>query len=323
LPITPQFSYKLEGFDDDWKKWTSDTSAHYFNLSSGIYTFRVISKTGNAISASQQKTNFLTIKINLPFYKEPNLYKYALFLFMLLSSVIIYFGWSRFRFKIKVAEREQKIKFLEIATLQAQLSPHFIFNFLSSVQGLISSKKPEEANSYLVKFSRLMRAYMESSIKSSKVLVGLSANNEITVAEEIDLLKMYIDLDAMKHEKGKINYNIFVSEKQLLNKSIPPMIIQPLVENAIKHGILPKDGPGHINIYFSKGDDNVVCTIEDDGIGFDEARKLRKKSIKLHPSRGIELINKKIKILNELGYDIYIKYLPVKEGTKVTIHFSN
>lgn len=323
LPITPKFRYKLEGYDDEWKEWSSNTSAHYTNLSSGKYTFNVISKTGNSIATSQQKTDLLTIKINLPFYKEPNLYKYAFFIFLLLASVIIYFIWSGFRYKIKVANREQKIKFLEIATLQAQLNPHFIFNFLSSVQSLISSKKPEEANAYLVKFSRLMRAYMESSIKSSKVLSGFSVNNEITVAEEIDLLKMYIDLDAMKHEKGKINYEISVSENQLLNKSIPPMIIQPLVENAIKHGILPKDGPGHIKIYFSNGDDSLVCIIEDDGIGFDKASELKNKSIKLHPSRGIELINKKIKILNELGYNIYIKYLPVKEGTKVIIHFSN
>lgn len=323
LPLTPEFRYKLEGFDKDWKEWTTSTSAHYSNLSSGKYTFRVISKTGNSISSSQYKTDFITTKITLPFYKEPNLYKYAFFIFMLLSSVIIYFGWSRFRYKIKISEREQKIKFLEIATLQAQLSPHFIFNFLSSVQSLISSKKPEEANSYLVKFSRLMRAYMESSIKSSKVLAGLSANNEITIAEEIDLLKMYIDLDAMKHEKGKINYEIIIKENQLLNKSIPPMIIQPLVENAIKHGILPKNGPGHIKIYFTNGDDNIVCTIEDDGIGIEEAAKLRNQSIKLHPSRGIELINKKIEILNELGHNIYIKYLPRKEGTTVTIHFSN
>ncbi|HKI89069.1 MAG TPA: histidine kinase [Draconibacterium sp.] len=322
LPTTPQFRYKLEGMDNDWKEWTTSTFAHYANLPSGEYTFRVISKTGNSISTSQNKTDFITTKITLPFYKEPNLYKYAFFIFALLSSVIIYFGWSGFRYKIKVSEREQKIKFLEIATLQAQLSPHFIFNFLSSVQSLISAKKPEEANSYLVKFSRLMRAFMESSIKSSKVLAGLSATNEITIAEEIDLLKMYIDLDAMKHEKGKINYEILVAENQLLNKSIPPMIIQPLVENAIKHGILPKDGPGHIKIHFSNGDDYIVCTIEDDGIGFEEAQSLRSQTIKLHHSRGIEIINKKIEILNELGYSIHIKYLPVKKGTTVTIHFS-
>ena len=322
LPTTPKFSYQLEGVDKDWSEWTTNTSAHYNNLSSGEYTFRVISQTGNSISNSLQKSDFVKIKITLPFYKEPDLYKYAFFIFLLLSIVIIYFGWSGFKYKIRVSEREQKIKYLEIATLQAQLNPHFIFNFLSSVQSLISTKKPEVANSYLVKFSRLMRAYMESSIKSSKVLSGLSASNEITIEEEIELLKMYIDLEAMKHKKGKINYEIHVSANHLLNKTIPPMIIQPLVENAIKHGILPKSEPGHLKVSFSGSTDYLECTIEDDGIGIEKSEEIQNQSIKLYKSRGIELINKKIEILNELGYNIHFKYLEVEKGTTVNIYFN-
>ncbi len=323
LPTIPHFRYKLEGIDKDWNDWTESNYAHYSNLPSGKYTFQVISKPGNSISNSLQKTDFITIKISLPFYKEPGLYKYAFFVFIIFSFLIIYFGWSRFRYKIKIAEREQKIKYLEIATLQAQLNPHFIFNFLSSIQNLISAKKPEIANSFLVKFSRLMRAYMESSIKSSKVLSGLSASNEITINEEIELLKMYIDLDAMKHEPGKITYEIHVSNKQLLNKSIPPMIIQPLVENAIKHGILPKNTAGHLKINFSETNDKIECTIEDDGIGIKQASELQNQSIKLYPSRGIEIINKKIEILNDLGYHIQLEYPEVEKGTKVIIHFNN
>lgn len=323
LPTIPKFSYKLEGADKNWSEWTTQTFAHYNNLSSGKYTFKVVSQTGNSISSYTQQTDSICMKITLPFYKEPNLYKYAFFIFLLLSTIIVYFGWSRFRYKIKVSEREQKIKYLEIATLQAQLNPHFIFNFLSSVQSLISSKKPEVANSYLVKFSRLMRAYMESSIKSSKVLSGLNSSNENTIAEEVNLLKMYIDLEAMKHKPGKINYNINVSDNNLLNKTIPPMIIQPLVENAIKHGILPKDETGNITISFTGGTDYLECTIEDDGIGIEQSEVFQTQSIKLYQSRGIELINKKIKILNELGHNIHFKYLKVDKGTTVKIHFNS
>lgn len=323
LPTTPKFSYKLEGVDKKWSEWTTNTFANYGNLPSGKYTFRVISQTGNSISNSLQKSDFVHIKITLPFYKEPGLYKYAFFVFLILSIAIIYFGWSRFRYKMRISEREQKIKYLEIATLQAQLNPHFIFNFLSSVQSLISTKKPEVANSYLVKFSRLMRAYMESSIKSSKVLSGLSVSNEITIAEEIKLLKMYIDLEAMKHKQGKINYEIHIADNHLLNKTIPPMIIQPLVENAIKHGILPKNEPGHLNISFSSGIDYLECIIEDDGIGIEQSEKLQNQSIKLYKSRGIELINRKIEILNELGCNIHFKYLEVEKGTTVIIYFSS
>jgi len=323
LPTTPQFKYKLEGVDKEWSEWTTNTFANYSNLPSGKYTFGVRSQTGSSISNSVQKSDFVDIKISLPFYKEPDLYKYAFFIFLLLSSIIFYIGRSRFRYKMKVSEREQKIKYLEIATLQAQLNPHFVFNFLSSVQSLISTKKPEIANSYLVKFSRLMRAYMESSIKSSKVLSGLSASNEITIAEEIELLKMYIDLEAMKHEPGKINYEINVLDKQLLHKTIPPMILQPLVENAIKHGILPRTEPGHLKVSFSGETDFVECIIEDDGIGVKQSKSIQNQSVKLYKSRGIELINKKIEILNELGYHIHFEYLEVSEGTRVKIHFNS
>ncbi len=323
LPTTPHFKYKLEGVDNDWKEWTTSNFAHYTNLSSGKYTFRVISKTGNSISNSQQKSDSINLQVSIPFYKEPDLYKYAFFIFLLLSTIIIYFGWSRFRYKIKISAREQTIKHLEIATLQAQLNPHFIFNFLSSIQSLISEKKPEAANSFLVKFSRLLRAYMESSIKSSKVLSGLSTSNEITISEEIELLKMYIDLEAMKYDSGKINYEISISDNQLLNKTIPPMIIQPLVENAIKHGILPKSEPGNLKISFSGEDEFLECIIEDDGIGIEQSTELQKQSIKLYKSRGIELINKKISILNDLGYNIHIRYLPVGKGTRVNIQFNS
>ena len=323
LPTIPQFKYKLEGVDNAWSNWTTNTMALYTNISSGKYTFRVVSKTGNSISYAHQKSDFINIKVALPFYREPNLYKYAFFIFMLLSTIIIYFGWSRFRYKIKISEREQKIRYLEIATLQAQLNPHFIFNFLSSVQSLISEKKPEVANSFLVKFSRLMRAYMESSIKSSKILSGLTVSNEITVSEEIELLKMYIDLEAMKYKSGKINYEIIVSDNQLLNKTIPPMIIQPLVENAIKHGILPNSEPGHLKITFLGGNDYLDCIIEDDGIGIGQSTELQKQSIRLYQSRGIELINKKIDILNDLGYNIHLEYLQVEKGTTVNIHFNS
>lgn len=322
LPTTPKFSYKLEGIDKEWKPFTKKTFASYSNLSSGNYVFSVKTNPVSSTSKTLPTLDSVKFKISLPFYREPDLYKYAFFIFLLFSIVFAYFIRSRFKYKIKIAKREQEIKYLEIATLQAQLNPHFIFNLLSSVQNLISQKKPEVAISYLVKFSRLIRAYMESSIKSSKVLAGLSPSNEITVSEEIDLLKMYIDLEAVKHEANKIQYKIEVSNDQILNKTIPPMIIQPLVENAIKHGILPKNESGKLNILFSGENDTLKCVIEDDGIGLLQSKELKNDSIKLYKSRGIELIQKKIKILNDLGYTIHFEYNDVEIGTTVTIYFN-
>lgn len=164
---------------------------------------------------------------------------------------------------------------------------------------------------------------MESSIKSSKVLSGLSVSNEISVAEEIDLLKMYIDLEAFKYKAGKINYKIDISDQQLLNKTIPPMIIQPLVENAIKHGILPQEDAGNLNISFVNHSGGIKCIIKDDGIGIKQSEVIKNQSIKLYKSRGIELINKKIEILNDLGYHIHFEYDKVEKGTTVSIYFNS
>lgn len=320
LPTKSKFKYKLEGVDKKWKCWSENNKVHYAGLSSGNYTFRVCVRAGSNINSSVMKQKKVDIVVDLPFYQEPHFYKYSLFFLLILVVFMSYITWLFVQSKLKVAHREQKIKFLEIVALQAQINPHFIFNFLSSVQSLISQKSAEEANSYLVKFSRLIRAYMESSIKSSKVLSGSSLANENTIKEEIDLLTAYIDLEKMKYNKGKISYSIEVEDKRLFNKTIPPMILQPFVENAIKHGILPKQGDGWVKILVREEKDALVCVIVDNGIGRQRSKQIQDSSIKAHKSRGLQLIKDRVEMLNQLDYNIKIDFKDPKEGgTIVTI----
>ncbi len=324
LPTYPVFKYKLEGKEKEWSEWTQATSAHYSELSSGRYIFRVIAKNGNKLAPYEEKESSVEIIINMPFFKEPNFFKYAFFVFILLTLIVALLMWRTHINKIVARERERHIKLLEISTLQAQINPHFIFNFLSSIQNLISKQEPEKANNYLVIFSRLIRSYLESSIKSSMVLNQSISDNENSIREEIEMLTGYVELEKMKYPEGKITFEVELESDSLLDRSIPPMLLQPFVENAIKHGILPKEGPGKITVRFEQDGTALVCKITDDGIGRKKSAQKKTESVKAHKSRGLQLIMQRVKLLNELDYSITIEFEdPESGGTIVIITFEN
>lgn len=314
LPTRSKFQYLLQNVDNQWSDWSEKKQVVYSNLKSGTYVFKVRAQNGSQSGAEILKENTVQIKVSLPLYMEPYFYKLAFFLLLVFSGVTAYLVYIWYKNKIKVAENERKLKFQEIATLQAQLNPHFIFNFLSSVQSIINQNLPEKANEYLVKFSRLMRNYMESSIKSTKIFTGNISGNEISVKDEIEMLKTYMDLEKMKYEDGKIKYEIGIENQDILHKTIPPLIIQPFVENAIKHGILPTKNGGNIYIRFTEQNDAIVCEIKDDGIGRKESILRKQQSIPANKSRGLELIKNRVEILNQLGYHISIDFVDPDEG---------
>jgi two-component sensor histidine kinase len=321
LPTTPLYRYKLVGYNDEWSQWTKHNRVTYSNLSSGRYIFMVATKAGGQTPAVKEKISELHLIVSLPFYKEPYFYKVAFFVLLLSGLTIGYITWSRYRLKLAAINHQKKVQYLEVATLQANLNPHFIFNMLSSVQNLINQHKPNVANEYLIKFSRLIRAYMESSIKSSKVHQS-SSSNEISIKDEIELISMYIEFEQIKYRDKKFEYQINVTNRTLLNRTIPPMILQPLVENAIKHGLHQSSELGYLSILFEEDGDLVVCTICDNGIGRAESKKRQENSIKAYESRGIELINRRIEVLQQLGYNINIEYQdPPTGGTIVKIYF--
>lgn len=319
LPTYSQFRYKLEGVDQTWSAWSRDTEAHYANLSSGKYSFRVAAKSGSHNRSALEKECIVDIVIQMPFYNEPGFFKYSLVVFFLLIVLTLAFVWRAYKNKLEVQERERQVKFMEIAALQAQINPHFIFNFLSSMQSLISREERGKANEYLVKFSRLMRAYMESSIKSTQLLLGSVLENENTVKEEIELLMTYIELESLKYPNGKIKYSIDIDDPSILNKTMPPLLLQPFVENAIKHGILPKDGDGNIQIQFRCESDKLICRIADDGIGRRRSELNKANSIRANKSRGMQLILDRVKMLNELEYHITITFEDPDEGGTIVI----
>ena len=210
------------------------------------------------------------------------------------SSLEIFIFACGLTYKIQ-QEYQAKLKFqkesllFENKALRAQMNPHFIFNSLSSIQHLIISGKKEASIKYLNKFSLLMRNLLESSIETNVILT-----------EEISLLEKYLELESLRFNKS-FQYTITVDE-QLDPDSVevPALIVQPFVENAILHGLLKKvEGEKQLQIRFSKEERFIICEVEDNGIGRSAAESLKTGLKNSKKSRGIEVTEKRLQILNK------------------------
>jgi len=212
----------------------------------------------------------------------------------------------RLTLKKEVAEYEQK-------ALHLQMNPHFVFNCLSSISSFIVQNGTDSALKYLSKFSKLMRLTLE-----------YSKGSLIPIDKEIESLQNYLELEQLRfHDKFK--FEIRSSEKVEFNMGLPPLLIQPFVENAILHGLVPKDGNGKIEVDFDVQDEQLICTITDDGIGLSESRILKENSVTAHKSMALEITKKRLEIMESItskAAQIEIAELinsTKKTGTKVTL----
>ena len=202
---------------------------------------------------------------------------------------------------------------LALKSLRSQMNPHFIYNSLNSVNSFISKNDEKAANKYLSEFSRLMRSVMENS-----------KHDFITLSNEIEILDLYLKLE---HErfKDKFDYNFTVDPAiQTENFLIPPMLIQPFIENAVWHGLRYREKKGNLNIHIVNNNNSVKITIEDDGIGRKKSQELKTRFQKEHTSTGLLNIQNRIGIINQLfktGIGILVEDADAKsgEGTRAII----
>jgi len=186
-------------------------------------------------------------------------------------------------------EEKRKVLISELHALRSQMNPHFIFNTLSSIQSFITQNSSKDAVFYLSKFSKLMRGILENTKKQ-----------KVTIKDEIEILELYMDLEKLRLD-NKFNYEIIVDEEiDVQFEQIPPMLIQPYVENAIWHGISPKTGTGVIIITFKLEKENLLkCVIEDDGIGRKKSLVMSKEPRK-KTSLGMSITKERLEIINSL-----------------------
>jgi tetratricopeptide (TPR) repeat protein len=199
---------------------------------------------------------------------------------------------------------------LVLKSLRAQMNPHFIFNALNSVNSFISKNDERAANRYLADFSRLMRDVMENS-----------QEDFISLTKEIDILAMYLKLENHRF-KDKFDYS-FEVDKDINTEEflIPPMLIQPYIENAVWHGLRYKKEKGFLKVRIFKNKNTIIITIEDDGIGRKKSQELKTENQKILKSTGIKNIDSRLKIISNIykaKLDVSIEDV-TPTGTKVTV----
>ncbi len=281
------YAYKLESVDKDWVYAGNKNSATYAGLTSGNYIFKVKAANNDGVWSKQE----LILQINI----KPIFYKswWFITLLILLIAALLYM-YNRMRIaqvrkeeKLK-ASFQQQIATTEMKALRAQMNPHFIFNSLNSIQKYILQNDHFAASQYLTKFSRLIRLILDHSNQ-----------NNILLSSELDLLKLYIEMESLRFD-NKFNYEIIVDkEVNAETIEIPSMLIQPYVENAIWHGLLHKDEKGNLLVHFEKNiENNLVVTITDNGIGREKAAALKSKQVLKKKSYGMQITEDRIDIIN-------------------------
>lgn len=312
-PQKTLYSHKID--ENKWSDWVASDQIFVKPLSNGSHKIQIRAKT-EGIAEDRLIPVVLNVNVTAPFYQSPNFAKYLGFISAILFGWFLYsFFKSRYE-KRKLLEKERTINYLQIQTLQAQLNPHFLFNALSSLQNLILKNETALANKSLTKLASLMRRYLESSVAANNPRVK---KNEVSLKDKIELLKSYLELESIQHQ-DKFSYKIeYPSDLQLDSIKLPPLIIQPFVENAIKHGLIHNNQKGNLTIKFETIDETLVCTIDDDGIGRRASADLKKQSEHSYKSLGTRLVHERVKLLNETDYDIKIETIDKIKGTTVII----
>lgn len=283
------YFYKLEGYD---KNWISNGNQHiirFSNLPPGKYTFNVKAKKANGeFDGAIAKWAFT---IHPPFWKTK---WFISIIILLIIALILLFIKQR----IKVIRRQEQIKRdyekkiaeTEMQALRAQMNPHFMFNSLNSINNFILKNDTENASDYLAKFSRLMRLILDNS-----------RSEWVTLQSEMKALELYIELEAVRFDNA-FDYTINISPGINMQKAlVPPMIIQPYIENAIWHGLMHKKEQGaRLELNVTKENNQLLIEIKDNGIGRKEAAALKSKSATRQKSHGMKITQQRMDMVNRL-----------------------
>lgn len=274
-----------------------------------------------------KKENELTILQN----KQKNYLILGVIGLMLVASFAGFLLFTRYKIKqenkllaakVSAVEFEKDKTRMELTALKSQMNPHFIFNALNSIQEFIILNDKKKANQFMGKYADLVRSTLNMSDKES-----------ITIDEEIKSLELYLELEKLRFEDN-FSYDVSVSHVLLNNHyRLPAMLIQPYVENAIKHGLLHQQGPKTVTILFDiDPSDNsiIICTIEDNGIGRVRSEALNAMRLKKHTSFSTGATKKRLELLNQgkenaivVDFNDLYDADGLAKGTKVTLRIAS
>lgn len=219
---------------------------------------------------------------------------------LLLLASLIFFYFLRKNIQAKQRAHQK----LMLKSLRTQMNPHFIFNALNSVNNYIAKHDEKAANKYLAEFSRLMRKVLDHSQKDF-----------IPFEEEMELNELYLRLEHFRF-RDQFEFS-FENNAHAPDLEVPPMLIQPFIENAVWHGLRYKEGKGHLAVRVEQDERQITVTIEDDGIGRERSKAIKTESQRRQKSAGLENVGKRIALINELygkQYEITVSDLDVGAG---------
>lgn len=272
------YRYRL-GPSGKWTQTRSNT-VNFPALPPGKYRFEIQARLSDMWSPSQ----IMHFSIQKPFWQKT--WFFALLVLAFLGATIGAWRFTLRRIRER-NERERRIRQLERSALQAQMNPHFIFNALNSILGFIRTDDKQNASRYLAKFARLIR----SILQQSRV-------EKVTLDAELSALREYLDLERMRMD-NRFEYRIeMAKEVDPFEITLPPMLIQPFLENAVKHGIGPKTTIGRIDLILDADGEFLHVTVRDDGVGIEQS--LAKKGADYNPegSLGMKITRERLRLLN-------------------------
>ncbi|MCB0546123.1 MAG: histidine kinase, partial [Phaeodactylibacter sp.] len=286
-----RFRYRLKGFDEHWIMAKGRRNANYTNVPSGEYVFQL--QAANNEGVWNETLYELPVFIATPWWKR----WWAIVGALALAALL---GYRLYRYRVGQIRKEEKLKAefekcladVEMSALRAQMNPHFLFNSLNSIDSFIIKNETRKASEYLNNFARLIRLILQNS-----------RTNYVSLKDELEAIELYLQMENLRF-RDKFTYEIRVDENvdpSLVD--IPPMLIQPYVENAIWHGLMHKEDKSLGKVVFSVCRENgyLKCVIEDNGIGREKAREIKaRRPLRGQQSYGMRITRDRIDIINKL-----------------------
>ncbi len=309
-PSSVTYLYRLKGIDTIWRPVGNFNNQLIFNqLSPGKYEFEIQAISGLLYKSRIRNFSFVVPKS----FWQKNGFIVLVFLAISLLTWFILRQWKRNLLR-KQTVKEQLLK-SQLVALRAQMNPHFLYNVLNTVQGLVYGNRKTEAGALLGNFSDLMRKTLHASDKQL-----------LTVKDEIENIRLYLELEKARFDEG-FEYHIgVINIEDLAAVYIPSLLIQPFIENAVKHGLMHKRGTKRVDIKFEQKADALGVTIEDNGIGRQQSMEINQRTKSKPSSFATEALNERMDLFNRL-YKRKITYQIVDKkdernnptGTKIVL----
>lgn len=291
-----RYRYKIIGLTNEWSSYSNQNQIKLLGLNNGNYQILIEGK--NIGTNESIKSINLKVKVLPPFWKTSWFIIVSVIIVLLLFVIYIKRKISKIKYK---ADLEKRIAETKLQALQSQMNPHFVFNAMNSIQNFVIDNNTDDALWYIGEFSKLIRQTLDFSSKST-----------VRLEEEIEYLKRYIGLENFRRKK-KVIWVIDIDDSiDVHDIEIPPMLIQPIVENVFVHAFDTTIESPKLKIEFSKFENNIICIVTDNGKGLVNSNKF---------SKGLKLVEERIQLSDSINNN-RISFIQVLNGTSVKLEIS-